>query len=317
MPPARALRAERQVPAPHAALDPARRPAQRQHDRSDDRQREQDAEQHVAQHGDRGRDIAEQRAIRLHARDVDREQRRHKGQRPPSVARRARPLVRDDLLEQGHGFGTMAQAQIVDDRASGVIGHVNRRDGDRPGDAAHAQRRGDGDRPGRRHVARRQEQGGDRQIAHRGDAGDELFTTRGGAPRGGGVAEPVERERGGQEEEQRGARDEGRVDDGEPHQHGDEAARHGAAQGGGLGTADAVKDFKTAGEREQRADALQRLFGGAERGGQRDDAEAGHRHRQRADGRRPLAGAERPPAVQAPSQGCAPLMDAPTPPRSA
>ena len=216
MPPARALRAERQVPAPHAALDPARRPAQRQHDRSDDRQREQDGEQHVAQHGNRGRDIPEQRAIRLHARDVDREQRGHKGQRPPSVARRARPFLGDDLLEQGHGFGTIAQAQIVDDRAPGIIGHVNRRDGDRPGDAAHAQRRGNGDRPVRRHVACRQEQRGDRQIAHRGDAGDELFTTRGGAPRGDGLTKPVERERGGQEEEQRSARDEGRVDEASP-----------------------------------------------------------------------------------------------------
>ena len=60
---------------------------------------------------DAGRDQAEQRAVRPHAADVDREQHGDEGERPAAIDGRTRLLRRFDLCRQGDGLRLVRRAR--------------------------------------------------------------------------------------------------------------------------------------------------------------------------------------------------------------
>ena len=147
-----------------------------------------------------GDDEAEQRAVRAHAADVDREQHGDEGERPAAIDGRTRLLRRFDLGRQGHGLRLVVEPSslITDSWASG--GGVDRRHHDVPGDAGDPQGAGDGDDPREHQAAREQQQDQDRGVAERGkDRPPPLLAAR-PPDRTDRVAEHIQAEPSGDEE---------------------------------------------------------------------------------------------------------------------
>ena len=210
---------------------------------------------------------------------------------PSAIGSRPHLVLDGNLREQMGSFRMVGETQIVEDGLGRIAGRVHGRDRHRPGDAEQAQRGGQCDEPGVRDLPHRDdERDGRRKVAHRGEPREPPLSPRRPA-RGAHVAEAVSGERDREQQDERRSGDAGRGDHQQAHQEADGAARHRATQGGSVGPAYAVQDLECAAQREEHADASERLLGVAERSQQRQHGETGHRDGERRDRRRlPAAG---------------------------
>ena len=98
------------------------------------------------------------------------------------------------------------------------------------------------------------------------------------APHHAEVAQSVERERAGQQQDERcPERDD---EHGQPHEQAENSSRDGPAKRRAVGAAEAVQDLQAPAEGDEDADAMQRLLGVAERRNERQHAQHDHRERE-------------------------------------
>ena len=217
---------------------------------------------------------------------MNREERDDERDHPSAIGSRPHLVLDGNLREQIGSFRMVGETQIVDDGLGRIAGRVHGRDRHRPGDAEQAQRGGQCDEPGVRDPPHRDdERDGRPKVARRGEPREPPLSPRRTA-RGADVAKAVSGERDREQQDERRSGDAERGDHQQTHQDADGAAHHRATQGGGVGPAYAVQDLECAAQREEHADAPERLLGVAERSQQRQHGETGHRDGKRRDRRR-------------------------------